>query len=100
MHKVILTGFIIIDAKDKALILQALETHIQLTRQEAGCIRFDVTPDMNDAKKYWVHEEFVDKVAFDFHQSRTKASSWGRISANVERHYQPLVTVSADSFFE
>lgn len=66
----------------------ALEEHINLTRQEAGCLVFEVTPDPADKNSYRVYEEFVDQAAFEFHQNRVKASHWAKVTGNVERQYE------------
>lgn len=75
MAKVILKGFIIIPADNKQMILSALEKHIKLTRQEVGCIVFDIMADDVCQDKYWVYEEFVDKAAFELHQARVRSSN-------------------------
>ncbi|EPR4995117.1 putative quinol monooxygenase, partial [Vibrio navarrensis] len=38
--------------------------------------------------RFDVYEEFVDKVAFEQHQKRVKASRWGKVTVSVERHYE------------
>lgn len=93
MAKVILKGFIIIAPKRSAEILTALDEHIKLTKAEQGCLVFQITPDSEREDKYWVYEEFVDKDAFDAHQARVRSSAWGVVSADVERHYEPLIMI-------
>ncbi|BEU05319.1 hypothetical protein OAG1_41190 [Agarivorans sp. OAG1] len=39
-------------------------------------------------RRFGVFEEFRDKSAFEHHQARVKASHWGKVTVNVERHYQ------------
>lgn len=94
MAKVILKGFIIIPMDNKQEILTAFDEHIKLTKQEVGCITFDITPDNICQDKYWVYEEFVDKAAFKLHQARVRSSDWGKVSVNVQRHYEPLIVTS------
>lgn len=96
MAKVILKGFIIIPSNNRAKILAALDEHIKLTKAEQGCLVFQITPDNERADKYWVYEEFVDKLAFDAHQARVRSSLWGVMSADVERHYEPLIMIDDD----
>lgn len=91
MAKVILKGFIIIPPTNKQEILVALDEHIKLTRQEQDCLVFEVSPDDEHQDKYWVYEEFVDKTAFEIHQARVRTSVWGKISADVQRFYEPLI---------
>jgi autoinducer 2-degrading protein len=73
---------------DLSLVIAQLPTHIQLTRREEGCLRFDVTQSQQDQKNFSVYEEFVDRAAFEAHQRRAQASDWGRATTNVERHYK------------
>ena len=64
-----------------------LPEHVRLTRQEPGCLSFEVT--LTDDPLIWrVEELFVDQAAFDAHQARTKASEWARQTAAIRRDYQ------------
>jgi len=65
-----------------------LTNHIQLTRAEDGCVIFEVTQDSDNKHRSNVYEEFVDKPSFESHQQRVGQSAWGKITVNVERHYQ------------
>ena len=85
---VTLTGHIIVSADDLATVNEALPMHINATLAEPGCISFSVTPDPDDPYRFNVSEAFVDQTAFEAHQQRVKASDWGKITANVERHYE------------
>ncbi|WP_253279547.1 putative quinol monooxygenase [Loktanella sp. 3ANDIMAR09] len=63
----------------------ALPAHIALTRQETGCITFDVaetTPGV-----FTVSETFADQAAFDTHQQRAGASEWAEVTAGLPRNY-------------
>lgn len=64
-----------------------LDNHIQLTRQEHGCLQFEVTQSRLNPCRFEVCETFRDPTAFAAHQARVKASHWGEITVNVERHY-------------
>ncbi|WP_261904688.1 putative quinol monooxygenase [Vibrio fortis] len=88
MSKIILTGHIEVPTSDLDAVLEALPTHMTLTRQEQGCLLFEVTQDPNNPCNFSVYEEFVDQQAFDTHQSRVKTSDWGKITHRVKRHYQ------------
>ncbi len=90
MKKVPLTGYIIIPQNERDEILSALEIHKKLTLEETGCITFQITPCESDENKFMVYEEFININAFAEHQQRVKNSAWGKISTNVERHYQPV----------
>lgn len=87
MSKIVLHGYILVAAADLAAVTRALPEHIKLSRSESGCVVFDVARDQNRKHRFNVYEEFVDRAAFELHQQRVKNSVWGKISANVERHY-------------
>lgn len=88
MPKVILTGRIIVPDSDLDGVIDALPTHIDLSRQEKGCLKFEVTQSAEDKNIFDVYEEFVDEATFQCHQERVRDSDWGRISANAERDYE------------
>ena len=90
MTKVILKGYVIACDKDIPSIEAELPKHIQLTIQEMGCIVFQVSQDTKNKNRFNVYEEFTDKKAFDAHQARVKASRWGEVSANFEKHYHVM----------
>ncbi|MCX7559892.1 antibiotic biosynthesis monooxygenase [Sulfitobacter sp. F26204] len=72
---------------EAARVRAALDSHIQLTRAEAGCVSFDVTA--TDDPLIWnVIEEFTDKAAFELHQSRAAQSDWAVQTNGIERNYQ------------
>ena len=87
MTKITLSGHILVPQQDLADVQQALEEHIKLTREEAGCLTFKVTPNQHNPLRYEVYEEFIDQAAFDRHQARVKDSRWGDVARNVERFY-------------
>nr|WP_319022818.1 hypothetical protein [Halomonas sp. S3-1-8] len=49
---------------------------------------FDVTQDITDTYRYNVHETFVDRAAFEYHQQRVARSEWGRLTCHAQRHYE------------
>ncbi|BDX01537.1 antibiotic biosynthesis monooxygenase [Marinomonas pontica] len=85
MSKITLSGHIEVPSEDLNEVLAELPNHIALTHQEAGCITFSVTRDSSNPQRFDVYEEFTDKVAFEKHQTRVKASHWGKVTKNVER---------------
>lgn len=87
MSKVILEGFIDIPESDLDAVKQELINHIELTRQEDGCIIFKVEQDPNNKSRFTVYEEFDSKEAFARHQERVKYSNWGCVTKNVKRTY-------------
>lgn len=87
MPGIVLRGHIVVPLHDLERVLQALPTHVELTRNEPGCLTFEVTQDTEDSTIFHVYEEFIDRQAFESHQRRVRTSRWGQVSASVERHY-------------
>lgn len=87
MPNVILKGFIIVPEQDLNAVKAELITHKRLTLAEPGCLVFDVVQCATTPYQFDVYEEFVNRESFVLHQARVKASAWGKVSANVERHY-------------
>ena len=77
MGKVILSGYIDIPENELEVVTTALDKHIELTRNEAGCLIFEVTQSSELSTRFTVYEEFTDKAAFESHQARVKTSDWG-----------------------
>lgn len=88
MPRVMLKGHIVVPETDLASVLAELPTHIKLTLEEEGCLRFEVKQSSEAENIFSVYEEFADRVAFEAHQRRVRASAWGEITVNVERHYE------------
>jgi len=86
--QIVLTGYIEIPIDELDAVTAALEVHKKLTRAEPGCLKFNVRPDRDILGRYSVYEKFASQQAFDDHQERVKTSEWGRVSVNVERHYE------------
>ncbi len=68
-------------------VLAALPEHLSLTRAESGNERFSVTPAESPPGRLWVSETFRDRSAFEAHQARARASSWGALTAGLPRTY-------------
>ena len=63
-----------------------LPDHIRLSRAEPGCLTFNVEPTENPL--VWrLDESFVDRAAFEAHQSRTRASAWFKATADLTRDF-------------
>jgi len=88
MNKIVLKGHIIVPESDLAVVKNELPVHIELTRQEEGCLVFEVTQDENENNKFHVYEEFINEPAFSSHQQRVGKSKWGSVTKNVERFYE------------
>ncbi|QJU52693.1 antibiotic biosynthesis monooxygenase [Herbiconiux sp. KACC 21604] len=86
--EVLLTGKLVCrDAADAGIVAALLPEHIELTRAEPGCLSFEVTA-TDDPLVWAVEERFASEDAFAAHQARVGASSWGRNTAAVGRHYE------------
>ncbi|WP_322890733.1 MULTISPECIES: putative quinol monooxygenase [unclassified Yoonia] len=77
------------DAQQAAIVVAHLPEHIRLSRAEAGCLHFDVTP-TDDPLVWQVDETFTDQAAFDLHQQRTRASEWWTATAAIRREFRVL----------
>ena len=87
MPRIQLTGTLICANEEQAaIVLTHLPRHVELTRAESGCIRFDVTPTA-DPLVWDVAELFATAEAFRAHQERVAASEWGAATAGIERKY-------------
>lgn len=85
-----LTGQLICaDAHEAAIVTTHLPDHIRLSRAEAGCLHFDITP-TDDPLVWQVDETFTDQAAFDLHQQRTRASAWWTATAAIRREFRVL----------
>jgi len=88
MSKVILSGYILVPEIELFAVKQALIEHIENTQAESGCLVFEVVQSAVDTCRFGVYEEFVDAAAFALHQQSVAQSDWGKVTANVQRHYQ------------
>lgn len=86
-----LEGHIDVPADCIEQVSEALKEHIRLTREEAGCIFFDVDACANVEGRFLVSEAFVDEAAFNHHQARAGASPWAIASADVPRKYETWI---------
>ena len=74
------------DLSDVSIVERFLPKHVELSRDEPGCLRFEVT--QSDDPLVWnVSELFTDQASFDSHQARVKASEWGQATAHIQRDY-------------
>ncbi|VAW52454.1 hypothetical protein MNBD_GAMMA05-1075 [hydrothermal vent metagenome] len=88
MSKVILKGYIIASDFDLAAVKKELAIHILLTRQEEGCLVFEVSQDKKNMNRFNVYEEFTSQEAFNAHQQRLTNTEWGKISSQLKKYYK------------
>ncbi|MEG3111219.1 antibiotic biosynthesis monooxygenase [Pantoea sp. T14] len=83
-----LIGRLVCKTADEAeLVRQYLPGHKELTREETGCVSFEVT-ETADPLIWKVEELFTNQATFDAHQKRTRASVWGRETSAITREYE------------
>lgn len=87
-EEITLQGHIDVPENRLTAIRDALPKHIALTRQEPGCIIFDVTENPEIAGRFDVFEVFSNQQAFDAHQKRGASSDWAKIAAGIPRSYK------------
>ncbi|MDN3711073.1 GNAT family N-acetyltransferase [Paracoccus cavernae] len=82
-----LTGTLIASSLAEAETIQThLPRHLRLSRNEPGCLRFDISL-TEDPFVWQIDVLFIDEAAFVAHQERTLASEWGRLSADITRDF-------------
>nr|WP_196260962.1 antibiotic biosynthesis monooxygenase [Pelagibacterium limicola] len=90
MGAVHLVGDLHCASREEAEIVQKfLPEHVRLTVSEPGCLSFQVVQ-TEDPLIWRVEERFIDKLAFEAHQARTRASAWGVATASIRREYEIL----------
>ncbi len=87
MSKVILEGYVLASDFDLASVKRELSNHIKLTRQEEGCLVFEVSQDNENKNRFNVYEEFTSQETFKAHQLRLINTEWSKISEKLEKHY-------------
>lgn len=75
------------DAGQMLTALTLLPEHVRLSRQEKGCLRFDMWQD-EDPLVWHLAELFVNDEAYGAHQARTQSSEWGRASITLGREFR------------
>ena len=87
MGEIVLSGQLICTSQaDVSVVLAHLPRHAELTRQETGCLSFEVRA-TDDPLVWQVDERFTDARAFAAHQERVASSEWGLATAGIERSY-------------
>lgn len=66
------------------LIRTHLPRHLRLSRNEAGCLRFDAFA-TEDPFVWQLDALYIDEAAFAEHRTRTKDSEWGQLSQGIRR---------------
>ena len=93
LHKdaVILTGYLDNIKRDVAYHLKdPTWTHIDLSRAEPGCLRFDISSCLSIRGRWQIVEIFEDAEAYEAHQARTQDSEWWRLTRGIDRYYHVI----------
>jgi quinol monooxygenase YgiN len=79
------TGHILCPADDLELFRAALVDHVRLSRDEPGCLTFEITQDPADPCRWILDETFRDMAAFEAHRARARDSDWHRLTGHMDR---------------
>ena len=83
-----LSGRLICANETEAARVRAhLPEHVRLTQAEPGCTAFVVQP-TDDPLIWSLNETFINRAAFEAHQTRTKASLWARETTGIARDFR------------
>ena len=74
------------DSADVPRIRELLETHLQKSRAEPGCLRFDVYHSQAEPRRFLLVEHWADQAALDTH----------RLAAAAATIYKPLILPLVD----
>lgn len=86
-----LEGHIDVPYAQLEAVKAGLVDHIRLTREEEGCIFFNVDPCPKVSGRFLVSEAFVDEAAFKFHQERAGTAPWADVSKDIPRSYSTWI---------
>lgn len=87
MAKILLTGTLTCAPDEVESVLALMSDHIRHSRAEPGCLAFELWQDELTTTQFHVNEVFRDAAAFEAHQSRSRASDWGRVTAHMRRDF-------------
>jgi len=87
---VLLAGYVEVPRARRRWVQEALARHVKLTRSEKGCLRFDVTEDLDIEGRLNGVEIFENQRAFEAHQRRIAASDWAEVTRGLTRHYHQV----------
>lgn len=73
------------DAAQMMTALSLLPDHVRSSREEPGCLHFDLTQDRDDPSIWHLSELFADADALAAHADRSRTSPWGRDGAAIGR---------------
>jgi len=62
--------------------LLMIKNNAEKSREEPGCIRFDVLRDQSKENKFWFYEVYENKEAVDHHKTTPHYQSWADFKEN------------------
>jgi (4S)-4-hydroxy-5-phosphonooxypentane-2,3-dione isomerase len=62
--------------------LSLIETNAKASRQEPGCLRFDVLRSQDTANEFFFYELYQDAAAVDFHKTQDHYNLWADFKAS------------------
>lgn len=77
--------------------LKALQEDVKGSREEAGCLRFDLLRDRDDPNKFSFYEVYTDDEAAGFHKTTSHYKAWADFKASGGVVSQTVVKVETDS---
>jgi quinol monooxygenase YgiN len=84
-----LTGFLICRTLDEADRVSALvPAHVETTRQERGCLSYEVWRSMADPVCFAVRAVYRDRDALAEHQVRAAGTNWGLATRGATRDFR------------
>ena len=87
MARIHVQGRLICETDAQAEIARThLPEHIRLSRAEPGNLHFDLVQS-EDPMVWTLDELFESPAAFEAHQARTRASTWGKVSGEIRRDF-------------
>lgn len=84
---VYLAGHMSVPEAQHTIVNREISEHIKLTREESGCLKFDVIQDSVSKSKFHVFEIFKSPLDFERHQLRAQKSAWGAVTRDCQRDY-------------
>lgn len=85
-NRVYIKGYIDFPADAFSSLKDAWETHVALSREEAGNILFDYEYDAEVVGRVHISEIYESKDAFEAHRARALQAGWVELSRDAQRH--------------
>ena len=85
--------------------IKLLTASAQGSRQEPGCVRFDVMRDQEKPNTVYTYEAFASAADMDFHKAQPHTKAWGafqygELKPIVSKNLRKLTPVTFDTVYE